>query len=87
MFVLFMKLYITLDYMSCLLTVTYVSSIQSRSINSHVQYYGCNIYEVGLFPSKLEAWFKLTVHFAVRKNKILDSGFTLSVHNHLQLGV
>ena len=29
-------IYITLDYMSCLLTVTYVSSIWSRSINSHV---------------------------------------------------
>ena len=39
----YVTIYITLDYMSCLLTVTYVSSIQSRSINSHVQYYGCNM--------------------------------------------
>ena len=87
MFVLFMKLYITLDYMSCLPTVTCVSSIQSRSINSHVQYYGCNIYEVCLFPSKLEAWFKLIVHLVVSKYEIIDLGFAFGVHTHLQLGV
>ena len=83
---LFMKLYITLDYI--LFTDSpYVSSIQSRSINSHVQYYGCNIYEVCLFPSKLEGWFKLVVHLVVSKYEILDSGFALDVHTHLQIGV
>ena len=87
MFVLFMKLYITLDYMSCLPTVTYVNSIQSRSINSHVQYYGCNIYEVGLFPSMLEAWSKLIVHLVDSKYEIIDSGFAFGFHTHLQLGV
>ena len=44
-------------------------------------------YEVCLFPSKLESWFKLIVHLVASKNEILDAGFALGVHTHLQIGV